>query len=161
MASVVDEKIPEKSGYVRARLTVSGWKFEKVEDGVAITYVNQIDLGGYIPPALLRGLQQQIPLCAGKVASYIQDYGYPPTAHQCNVDFKDEEFDHGKRIYTAKVDGAGECSWYVSKKMYPNGFDVQVEGSESSVVKTPLENGDTNLTVKNIRGVSTIKVFKA
>jgi hypothetical protein len=45
--------------------------------------------------------------------------------------------------------------------MYPNGFDVQVEGSESSVVKTPLENGDTNLTVKNIRGVSTIKILKA
>ncbi|KAI8877307.1 Bet v1-like protein [Backusella circina FSU 941] len=161
MTSVIDEKIPEKSGYVRANLAVSGWKFEKVEEGVAITYVNQIDLAGYIPPAFLRGLQQQIPLCAGKVVDYIQDYGYPPTAYQCDIEFNDEEFDHGKKMYTAKLDGVGQCSWYVSGTMYPNGFNVQVDGSNASVVKTPQENGDTDLTVKGIQGASTLKITKA
>jgi hypothetical protein len=158
MSTVKDDKLPELSGHVRANLMLSGWKFEKVDAGVAITYVNHIDLAGSIPSSFLKGLQLQVPLCAGKVVSYVQDYGFAPTTTQCTANFKTEEFDHAKREYVAQIDGEGEVSWIISKTMYPNG--VKTVAGSAAVDTKDQEDGNQVLTVK-VNGPLTVKITKA
>jgi carbon monoxide dehydrogenase subunit G len=163
MTSVIDEQVPEKSDHVRANLILSGWKFEKVEEGVRVTYVNQIDLAGYIPQFFLTSIQQQVPACAGKVVDYIQEFGFAPTTESCTAEFKVEEFDHKKKEYTAQLAGKGECSWLVSKKMYPSSFDIKIIGSggNAPVEMDVQENGNTLVSVKEISGPTTVKITKA
>jgi hypothetical protein len=86
MVSVEDDSIPAVSGCVRSNLFISGWKVYKVDGGVAITYITQIDLAGSIPTAFLKSVQQQVPLCAGSVIKYIKDHGFPPVVLECTAE---------------------------------------------------------------------------
>lgn len=110
MTSVDDDAVEGDPSCVRATLHVSGWKMARVEGGIAITYITQVDLGGYIPNWLIRQIQTQVPLCAGKVADYIRDHGFPPNLRVCEgATFAGEELTHeeDKKVqYTVEVTSA-------------------------------------------------------
>lgn len=160
MTSVEDDEVPLISGNVRAQLYISGWKIVKTDVGVAITYITQVDLAGSIPAAFVKSIQQQVPLCAGEVVKYAQDYGYPPTTSVCTAVFKSDNWDHSKREYTVNLEGEGEGSWLISKKMYFNGVNVAIEGNATHDI-VQLENGDSIVKVNGISGPNTIKITKA
>lgn len=155
MNSVEDASIPPVSGCVRANLIISGWKVLKTETGINVTYITQIDLAGSIPTAFLKNVQQQVPLCAGSVVKYAQNYGYPPTTATCTATFKSENFDHAKKTYTASVDGTGECSWLISKKMYPSGTKVAITGEAKHELTVD------RLELTEINGPVTVTISKA
>ncbi|KAI8389333.1 hypothetical protein BD560DRAFT_381326 [Blakeslea trispora] len=161
MVSVEDDAVPPISGCVRANLILSGWKIAKTEAGIAITYITQVDLAGSIPSAFLKSIQQQVPLCAGAVANYIQEYGYAPTTYECTAEFKLETFEHAKKAYVAQLDGTGNASWLVSKKMYPSGFKVSLSGTGATEQIVDHKNGDKLLTVSDINGPLTVTINKA
>ncbi|KAI8355088.1 hypothetical protein EDC96DRAFT_516251 [Choanephora cucurbitarum] len=160
MVSVEDSAVPPVSGCVRANLMLSGWKIAKVEAGIAVTYITQVDLAGSIPSSFLKSIQQQVPMCAGSVVKYIQDHGYAPTTFECTAEFKLETFEHSKKEYVAQLDGTGNATWLVSKKMYPSGFKVSLNGKGTEQT-TDHRNGDKLLTVTDINGPLTVKINKA
>ncbi|ORX55098.1 Bet v1-like protein [Hesseltinella vesiculosa] len=154
MASVQDDLVPEVSGCVRGNLITSGWKCEKVEDGILIVYVSQIDLAGSIPTSFLRSVQMQMPLCAGKVAEYTAAYGFPPVALDSSCVYKLESFDHAKRTHTLQLDGQGHIQYQFSSKMYPNGVQIKTSTGSSQV------EGNI-ITVSDINGPTTVVISKA
>ncbi|KAG1446248.1 hypothetical protein G6F56_009634 [Rhizopus delemar] len=156
MTSVEDSAIPEVSGNVRANLILSGWKVTKTAEGISIVYITHIDLAGSIPGYILRGVQQQVPLCAGKVVDYLKDYGCPPLLVGGTAQFKEESFDHAKRHYVCELVGEGDGKWEINKKMYPNGFGVQLvqEGTSADI------NGQ-ELVIKGIQGYVKVNIVKA
>ncbi|ORE18874.1 Bet v1-like protein [Rhizopus microsporus] len=155
LTSVTDPQIPENSGVVRANLILSGWKVEKTSTGISIVYITQIDLAGSIPTSFLKTVQQQVPLCAGKVVKYIKDFGYPPICLDATVTFKKESFDHGKREYTVELDGEGEAKWSYSKQMYPGGVRVHVSGNGS------VEVVNHEIILKGVNGPATVTITKS
>ncbi|EPB90391.1 hypothetical protein HMPREF1544_02757 [Mucor circinelloides 1006PhL] len=162
MTSVEDDSIPAVSGCVRANLMISGWKIAKTDAGVHITYITQVDLAGSIPTAFVKNVQQQVPLCAGSVVKYVQEYGFAPTTTECTADFKSETFDHAKREYVCNLDGSGECKWMTSSKMYPNGVTVSIVGSSGNAKHEIQDAGKgQTIVVTGIQGPTTIKISKA
>lgn len=162
MTSVEDDSIPAVSGCVRANLMISGWKIAKTDAGVHITYITQVDLAGSIPTAFVKNVQQQVPLCAGSVVKYVQEYGFAPTTTECTADFKSETFDHAKREYVCNLDGSGECKWMTSSKMYPNGVTVSIVGSSGNAKHEIQDAGKgQTIVVTGIQGPTTIKITKA
>ncbi|SAL99302.1 hypothetical protein [Absidia glauca] len=151
MASVDDSSVGAVSGCVRGNLICSGWKLQKVADGIQITYVTQVDLAGSIPSSFLRSVQLQVPLCAGKVAEYISSYGPPPITGDLSCVFKKELFDHGKREHTVHLDGQGDAAFSFSSKMYPNGVKVKTTTGEAQVTGNSIQvtgvNGPTTVTI--------------
>jgi hypothetical protein len=160
MTSVQDDSIPPISGNVRANLIISGWKIAQTDAGIDVTYITQVDLAGSIPAYFLKNVQQQVPLCAGLVLKYAKDHGYPPVTTNCTAIFKSEDFNHAKREYTSHLDGEGECSWFISKKMYPNGIVSSIT-SDATWGLTELENGDSIIRVYNVHEPVTVKFTKA
>ncbi|CAO3585296.1 unnamed protein product [Absidia cylindrospora] len=151
MASVEDDSVGAVSGCVRGNLICSGWKLEKVEAGVQITYVTQVDLAGSIPSSFLRNVQLQVPLCAGKVAEYISSYGPPPVSGDMTCGFVKEIFDHKKREHTVQLDGQGDAAWSFSSKMYPNGVKVNASSGQVQISGNAIQltgvNGPTTVTI--------------
>lgn len=136
MVSVEDKSLPDTSGSVRGQLIVSGWKLYNVEEGIGITYVNQVDLAGYIPGAFLKKLLLQIPLCAGKVRDYIIQHGFVPTTTLHHVEFQGESFDHDERKYSLQLTAtskSGSVHILCSQRMYPQGIQIQLEGQAEIV----------------------------
>lgn len=160
MTSVEDESVPLVSGNVRANLFISGWKIVKQDVGIAITYITQVDLAGSIPSSFVKNIQQQVPLCAGEVVKYAQDYGFPPSTTTCTAVFKLDNWDHSKREYTVTLEGEGEGSWLISKKMYFNGINVAIEGNATHEI-VQLENGNSIVKVNGISGLNVVKITKA
>ncbi|KAI9303078.1 hypothetical protein BJ944DRAFT_166078 [Cunninghamella echinulata] len=155
MASVEDPSVGPVSGCVRGNLICSGWKLKQVEEGIQITYVTQVDLAGSIPSSFLRNVQLQVPLCAGKVAEYVSNYGYPPIVGDITtLTFGKEVFDHSKRTLTTELSGQGDASWTFSSKMYPNGVKVNTTSGQAEV------NGNT-IKVSGISGATTVTISKA
>ncbi|KAI8968201.1 hypothetical protein BDF20DRAFT_894958 [Mycotypha africana] len=163
MTSVEDEQIPPVSGSVRANLMISGWKIIKTETGIAISYITQVDLAGSIPTTFLKGVQQQVPLCAGAVVNYIQENGFPPITSGCTGIFKSENFNHEERKQIVNLDGTGECKWLISNKMYPNGVKISVVGSGGNAIESIVdgENGNKIAIVSGINGPTTITIDQA
>lgn len=156
MVSVEDERIPEISGNVRANLMISGWRMYKTDTGVGVTYVTQIDLAGSIPTSFLKSIQIQVPLCAGKVVRYIEQYGFPPYTVGGDIPFQSEEFDNDKKEYTVKLDGQGPVQWQVSHVMYPKGFVV-----ETSAEYTKEDQGKTSIVTAQVQGPTSIVIKSA
>lgn len=159
--SVEDEKVPPVSGCVRANLICSGWKFQRVPEGIAVTYVVQIDLAGSIPTWLLRSVQTSIPLCAGKLSEYISNNGFPPHTRQLTAEFLGETFDHDSRAYTLSVNGSsGRLELLISGKMYPEGgsVNVKVDGQSSEPRIENEKCGNKLIIIEDISGPATIKV---
>ncbi|KAI8343726.1 hypothetical protein BC941DRAFT_343159 [Chlamydoabsidia padenii] len=154
MASVEDNSVGAVSGCVRGNLICSGWKFEKVSEGVQITYVTQVDLAGSIPSSFLRSVQLQVPLCAGKVADYINSYGPPPVTGELSCEFKKELWDHGKRQHTVHLDGQGDASFSFSSKTYPGGVKVNTNCGDAQV------SGNT-IQITGVNGPTTVTISKA
>lgn len=166
MSSVEDAAIPPVSGCVRGNLIVSGWKLGKVPEGVSITYITRVDLAGSIPSSFLKTVQQQIPLCAGKVAEYVQSYGFPPAIVHTTATYSPESFDHGKREFSVTVDkapnvDASEAKWLTSFQMYPNGINVSLSSDDATFEIVDAEHGNKWVHVKNITGPTTVKISKA
>jgi len=74
--SVVDPKCPEVKGKVRAVMEVMGWYFEPLPDrvGTKVTYITQIDLGGWVPGSVLKLVASQIPLVVAGVRKYLRNH---------------------------------------------------------------------------------------
>ncbi|KAI8580176.1 hypothetical protein K450DRAFT_238513 [Umbelopsis ramanniana AG] len=163
MTSVEDADIPEVYGNVRATLYVSGWKAVPVEEGIAVTYVTQIDIAGSIPSSFLASIQQQIPLCAGKVIDYIQTHGYPPYITEASAVTGNEHFTHAEKEYTLEIEG-GEAGSVVkidiSSKLYPAGVNVNIQGSGSHKLEDGV-NGNKVLVIENIDGSATVTITSA
>ncbi|KAG2202899.1 hypothetical protein INT47_008931 [Mucor saturninus] len=123
MSSVEDPRIPMGDS-VRADLLVSGWRIQKTETGLDVSYITKIDLKGCV----LDELRQQVPLCVGKAVEYAEKNGYPPTLTVCTAQCKYENFFSGRNSYMAILEGPGHCSWSISKKMYPLGLCVIIKG---------------------------------
>lgn len=158
MTSVEDERIPEVAGNVRATLIVSGWKVFKTDEGVGITYITQIDLAGYIPTSFLKTIEQQIPLCVGKVAQYVEEFGFPPHNVGGSAGLTTENFDNENKVYTATFSSAGNDAEYtVSNTMYPNGVDVQVTGG-AKVSVTKNEGVASQVYITDIEASSTLEI---
>ncbi|KAG1138466.1 hypothetical protein G6F37_004766 [Rhizopus arrhizus] len=156
MTSVTDPAVPVISGNVRANLIVSGWKVTKTSTGViSLIYITQIDLAGSLPLSFLKSVQQQVPLCARKVVDYIKDHGYPPLLVSSTAQFKEESFDHAKRLYEVHLEGEGEARWSISGKMYPGGFRAELVGTGTCEAVSVHE-----LVVKGISGPVTVKILK-
>ncbi|KAI9320525.1 hypothetical protein BX666DRAFT_1204476 [Dichotomocladium elegans] len=156
MSSVQDDAVPPVSGCVRANLIISGWKIYKAEGGIALTYITQIDLAGSIPSSFMKNVQLQVPLCAGKVAEYISNYGFPPTPVEVSgAVYKCETFDHAKRAHTAAVEGSGTVKWLISGQMFPNGVKVSVP---HEIVDAENNN---KIVVVNVDGPTTVIISKA
>ncbi|CAO3596108.1 unnamed protein product [Absidia cylindrospora] len=154
MASVDDDSIGAVSGCVRGDLICSGWKLEKVAEGVQITYVTQVDLAGSIPSSFLRNVQLQVPLCAGKVAEYVSNYGAPPVIGDISCIYKNENFDHAIREHVVELDGEGNATWSFSSKMYPNGVNVTTTSGEVQV-------SGNSILVSGVDGPTTVTISKA
>ncbi|GAB5587043.1 hypothetical protein Unana1_01943 [Umbelopsis nana] len=164
MTSVEDAEIPEIYGNVRATLFVSGWKVVPVEEGLSVTYVTQIDIAGSIPSSFLASIQQQIPLCAGKVIDYVQTHGYPPHILECTAVTQNEHFTHDSKEYVVEVEKGeradGVVKIDISSKLYPDGVDVNVQGSASHKLEDSV-NGNKVLVIENIDGSATVTVTSA
>lgn len=158
--SVEDDKVPPVPGCVRANLMCSGWKFQRVPEGIAVTYVVQIDLAGSIPTWLLKRVQTSIPLCAGKLSEYIADNGFPPYTRQLTAEFLGENFDHDSRKYTLSVKGNGEnrLELLISGKTYPDPVKVQVDGQSSEPRIEDEKCGNKLIVIDDISGSATIIV---
>jgi len=72
--SVADPKCPEIKGKVRATMDIMGWYFEPLPDrvGTKVTYLTQIDLGGWVPGSILKMAASQIPLVVAAVRKYLR-----------------------------------------------------------------------------------------
>ncbi|KAI7865096.1 hypothetical protein BDF14DRAFT_1828663 [Spinellus fusiger] len=160
ISSVEDSMTPPVSGCVRGNLIISGWRLYRVPEGVAITYITQVDLAGSIPSALLKAIQIQVPLCAGKVIDYINSYGFPPINESATAKFKSESFDHLKRTLVSEFEGQGEVRYIASNKMYPNGVKVSINGSATHEI-LPADRKNKLIVVKNINGPVSITISKA
>lgn len=155
ITSVKEASLPDVSGCVRSNLFISGWKVQKTDEGIAISYITQIDLAGSIPTAFLKSTQQQIPLCAGMVSKFVKENGFPPFQTECSAQVLDEAFVFAKREYSTKLDGQGDVKFSISKKMYPGGIKVTITGTGGHEIQ-----GDT-LIVTGVNGPTTIKINKA
>jgi hypothetical protein len=164
MTSVEDADIPEVYGNVRATLYVSGWKVVPVEEGLAVTYITQIDIAGSIPSSFLASIQQQIPLCCGKVIEYVQTYGYPPNILECTAAASHEHFTHDTKEYIVEVQKGEQADGVVkvdiSSKLYPEGVNVSVQGSADHKLEDGV-NGNKVLVIENIDGSATVTVTSA
>lgn len=167
MISVQDDRIPDTPKTVRGKLLISGWKVYETQDkNIGITYVNQVDLAGYIPAAFLRKLLLQIPLCAGKVRNYIQEFGFVPTLKLVSdkVEFKGEDFDHDTRTYTLQLNGNARehevAHITCSSKMYPNGVSVVLTGGQGDVKQENDEFDNPRIVLKNLNGNVKITISK-
>ncbi|KAK9716980.1 hypothetical protein K7432_006505 [Basidiobolus ranarum] len=79
LTSVVDSRVPEKKGAVRADLHIGGWIIQpEGENSVKATYIIDIDLKGSIPGALVRKVSIDTPLCVAHVFEFLKKYGNPP-----------------------------------------------------------------------------------
>ncbi|KAJ3073096.1 hypothetical protein HDU98_002241 [Podochytrium sp. JEL0797] len=74
--SVVDAKIPEVKGRVRAHIYCVGWVIEKASDADAwdLTYFSHVDPVG-LPSALTKMVANETPACAGTFATYVEKNG--------------------------------------------------------------------------------------
>ncbi|KAI9484868.1 hypothetical protein BDB00DRAFT_852941 [Zychaea mexicana] len=162
MTSVEDGLNPPDPECVRANLVVSGWKFYKTQDNkIGITYITQIDLGGYIPYWLLKSIQTSIPLCAGKLADYVKERGFPPNTRVCTGKFLGEtleEKEDGAIAYNVQVDG-GEIECLVSGKMFPT-IQVHVDGQAGEPEVVVEEKENKVVRIKAIQGQVKIRLTR-
>lgn len=164
MTSVEDPTIPVRSSHVRAQLHISGWKISKVPEGVALTYITHIDIKGSIPSALVKMIQLQIPLCAGRVAKYVTENGYPPfIIGDVTGKLKRENFDHGKKEYVLEAEGVddenGSLKIEIGKAMYPKGFKLKVHG-EAETEEIEGENGVKYVVISGFKSPVTITISR-
>ncbi|CEP09310.1 hypothetical protein [Parasitella parasitica] len=167
MISVKDDRFPDTPKSVRGKILISGWKlYETQEKNIGITYINQADLAGSIPAAFLRKLLLEIPLCAGKVRDYIQEFGFAPSLKLVSkkVEFVGEEFDHDSRTYS--VNFRGDASGHevanitCCSKMYPSGVSAILTGGEGDVVKDTDAFNNPRITLKNLNGNVKLTISK-
>jgi hypothetical protein len=171
MSSVDEPTLPPVSSHVRATLPISGWVLKPLEGGaIAITYIVHVNLNGSIPGAFVKAVQNQTPLCAGRVAAYAREFGFPPLVKGLEGRIRNEEFDHKKKAYSLEVDAIEEHGFLgektgsvvieVSKKMFPKGFAVKTSISENIHEKAETD-GNTLITVKHIKAPVIITISNA
>ncbi|KAI9209294.1 uncharacterized protein BJ171DRAFT_112740 [Polychytrium aggregatum] len=66
------------SGFVRADLKLNGWILRRRDDGVAATYILDVDVKGSIPQSILRMIQTQSPMCILGISQYLGSHGPLP-----------------------------------------------------------------------------------
>lgn len=171
MTSVEEPTLPPVSSHVRASLPVSGWIIKPLEGGaIAITYIVHVNLNGNIPKAFVKMVQNQTPLCAGKVTDYARKFGFSPYVKSLEGRILQENFDHSKKVYSLEVDAIEEHGFLgekkgsvvveISKKMFPDGFVVETSIKENIHEKEEAD-GNTLVTIKHIKDPVVITISKA
>jgi hypothetical protein len=133
---------------------VSGWRVhQKSASEMVITFVNQIDLGGSLPTALVNKLSMEVPETADAVAKYVDKFGFPPCSlFEGNVEKTQEDFNHSKLAYILEVVGnGGSIVVTASGRMYPKGISVRVEG-DGNMTQEQDKNGNTCVKLDSIQG---------
>ncbi|KAI8581132.1 hypothetical protein K450DRAFT_279235 [Umbelopsis ramanniana AG] len=163
LVSVEDAAIPEVDGNVRVTLPLSGWKVTNGPEGIVLTNVSQIGTTGPVPKALIVSVQQQIPMATAKVINYVQTYGYPPYIIDTTAITGKEQFTHNDKKYSIEIK-SGEVDSFVkidiSKKLYPNGINVSINGSATHKIEDGA-NGNKVLVIESIGGSATAVVTHA
>ncbi|CAG8769153.1 12017_t:CDS:2, partial [Cetraspora pellucida] len=169
--SIVDPRVPENKKYVRGNLIVAGWVLRPNFDGekivsVDITYIVDIDLKiTSIPQSILNMMSTQTPLCIAKINDSLQKIGFPPYILRASGLIKNTAFNIKTFQYdaTISIDGGTIIELRMSKKMYPNGFDISVQLenanveslNDGEVVRITVPNGTETLHInvkKNTKG---------
>ncbi|KAJ3037771.1 Copine-8, partial [Rhizophlyctis rosea] len=76
--SVEDSYHGAQKGKVRGWITVSGWILQRVAGGVRIVYVEEIDVKGRVPGAIIKLFTTQNPLFVAYIIEYINSRGFIP-----------------------------------------------------------------------------------
>jgi len=167
--SVEEPSIPAASSHIRADVLVSGWILRALDGGkIGITYIVHINLNGTISQTFLKLVQNQTPLCAGKVADYARKFGFPPYVKSVEGRLRIDDFDHSNKIYTVEADALEEHGFLggktgtviieVPKKLYPNGFSLKNTLAED--ISQKEEEGNTIVTIKSIKAPVTITISR-
>lgn len=119
MISVVDDATSNDVYSVRVHLILSGWRIIQTETGIRIIYITQIDLNGHLPDAWLHYTAWYLAKCSSKVATFIEQHGYPPTIVECTANPRSEDFNHATKEYCCTLDGSGHIKWEIIGRMYP------------------------------------------
>ena len=75
--SVVDSRVPNESGHVRAWCPISLFHFHR-SHRLRITYLVSSDPGGRIPASVTDSLNRNVPLGLVNILDYCRSYGSPP-----------------------------------------------------------------------------------
>ncbi|KAJ3193380.1 hypothetical protein HK101_004934 [Irineochytrium annulatum] len=149
--SVVDGKAPEDAKRVRAHLTVAGWIFKRVANGVHCTYIVQVDIKGSVSSSLLKMLQASTPRCIAEVQKYLQTTGSLPFVVRHadglepirNISAPSETFDKAFGNYSLSLKWlqpsiyGGRVAIFLPATVYKKGIDIEVK-SEKGIKVTKV-----------------------
>ncbi|CAG8800248.1 14751_t:CDS:2, partial [Racocetra persica] len=162
--SIVDPRVPESKKYVRANLIIAGWVLRPNFDGekivsVDVKYIVDIDLKiNSVPQPIRKLLSMQVPLCIANIDDSLQRIGFPPYIISASGLIKNVEFNIKTFQYdvTISIDGGTIVELRMSKKMYPNGFDISAQPENAKaellnggeVIRITVQNGTETLHIK-------------
>ena len=142
-SSVVDPKVPEVNGRVRAQLhgalTVIRPSLEK-PGWSDCTYMVNVDVMGTVPNSIIKIVSASTPLCLANISAYLSAQGVPPSVNLVRVEQPGRmlklhryDFDHAKKSASIALDcEQGSVSdtmeFRIDSKMYPHGLKVKNEG---------------------------------
>ena len=105
--SIENGESPVDSAKVRAILKIAAWTLIKTTEGVRISYIIQVDVGGNIPASVLRIVQTQTPLCIAEIDKYLRSKGPLPFLVQTDennlISISEESFDVKTDSYFVKI----------------------------------------------------------
>ncbi|CAG8662375.1 2685_t:CDS:2, partial [Racocetra fulgida] len=162
--SIVDPRAPESKNYVRANLVIAGWVLRPNFDGekivsVDVKYIVDIDLKiNSVPQSILKMLSMQVPLRIANIDDSLQKIGFPPYILSASGLIKNVEFNIKTFQYdvTISIDGGTIVELRISKKMYPDGFDISAQPenakaellNDGEVVRITVQDGTETLHIK-------------
>jgi hypothetical protein len=159
--SMVDDDLnPPVAGFVRGHVECSGIKVSRDDGGWMLSMVVQADLGGSIPAMVAHRGLQTLPLIIQVYGDYFSQFGFPPTATFPDpIEFLGENFDHEKALYTLHVGGGdGHVEIVCCQRMFPDGFDVEVQGNAVYDVDETVKKPHSVVLVRQLVGSVTILI---
>ncbi|KAJ3161788.1 hypothetical protein HDU86_006559 [Geranomyces michiganensis] len=149
--SVIDRSAPADSKRVRAHLTVAGWIIKPVPEGVAVTYVVQVDIKGSVPSSIIKVIQTQTPLCIAEVFKFLRQKHFVPflVRNIPGIDpgralaLRSEQFEQRDGSYSIEYRRAGTRGRVIvlalPRAVYGPGAQVTVTPRDSVVVSRDKE----------------------
>jgi hypothetical protein len=133
--SVDDPLVPPTTGYVRAHLHLATWTIHhplKTSDYTHVSFMNAIDVNGYIPAFLVKFGLSQAPLALRRIQDTMRKHGVVPYFMKQHGDIvlKDQQYDLTRRVWKAEFDRPG---YGVVLVFWNSGFDVQCDQADEDV----------------------------
>ncbi|ORZ01715.1 hypothetical protein BCR43DRAFT_503213 [Syncephalastrum racemosum] len=163
--SVSDALMPEQKEHVRGRIYAYGWVLAPIHNnqgklsGVKATFISHMDLEGAtpLPPAIIRLLTTEVPMCVDRVQWYLRQHGCPPYIRRVAGKIVQEDFDSKHKTYriayiakhrpsTSKHPSKTWCTDVRTHPgMYASGFKVQA--SPPDKVRVELRADDMGIRI--------------